>query len=418
MASIILSFVGSQDPYSKKDDEGPFATLVKHLYQEKRTIKKIILLYTEDFQQKAIDTKDWFLLEFPEVPANIIELIPVAPALSEDPINQLLAVQESRKAVNIAKQLLTPEDTLELNGSSGTPAMKSSWSILQASGYTPSAHLWQVRNPNEMKSGQTRVFKNDVNVLKNEFDLQIIQQQIQDYNYSGAIVTLQRSYLDRPVLSALLHYAYYRLTLNFDRAFLVIQPYLAEIDRSWLSEIALLRQKKTEILLREAYFNLLIRLKMRLYADFLVGLFRLQEKILDYLVEEKIGLKISRKHDDYEQSLSILQEFQAGNLYNYLKQNNVNIDRGINRYTYQTIVSYHPHYSQLVPLIDSLNSYCSLRNEYIHSFRGVSQIEDEDKLLANLRKLMQQITSVPDQNPFDRLNQDILNLLLNDGKSQ
>jgi len=39
---------------------------------------------------------------------------------------------------------------------------------------------------------------------------------------------------------------------------------------------------------------------------------------------------------------------------------------------------------------------------------GVSEIENESTLFNTLRQLMKQVTQLPEQNPFDRLNEDIL----------
>ena len=166
MASIILSFVGSQDPYSKHHDEGAIVSLVKHLCEQQKVIKNILLLYTEATRQNAIDTQDWLLLEVKTLAKEAIVLFPVADAFSQDPINQLLAVQEARRAIEQAQRYKTEQDTLVFNGSSGTPAMKACWSILQASGYASSSHVWQVRNPKEMQPGQARVFRNDVKCLE------------------------------------------------------------------------------------------------------------------------------------------------------------------------------------------------------------------------------------------------------------
>ena len=156
MASIVLSFVGSQDPYSKNHDEGSIVSLVKNLCEQQDLIKNILLLYTEATRQNAIDTQDWLLSEVETLTKEAIVLFPVADAFSQDPINQLLAVQEARRALEQVQHYKTAQDTLVLNGSSGTPAMKACWSILQASGYVSNSQVWQVRNPKEMQLGQAR----------------------------------------------------------------------------------------------------------------------------------------------------------------------------------------------------------------------------------------------------------------------
>ncbi|HEY9700075.1 MAG TPA: hypothetical protein V6D10_22660 [Trichocoleus sp.] len=418
MASIILSFVGSQDPYSKNNDEGSIVSLVKHLCEQQSLIKQLVLLYTEGTQQNAIDTKDWLLSEITTLTDRTVELISVNQAFSQDPINQFLAVQEARKAVEFAQPYQTNGDTLEFNGSSGTPAMKACWNILQATGFARRSHVWQIRNPKEMKLGQARVFKDDVYALRNEFDSKVIQRQIQDYNYSGALITLQSSNLMALEMASLLQYGFYRLSFDFDRAFNSIQLIRDQIDAVWLKEISSLRQKDPKALLQEIYFNTLIQLKNQKYAGFLVSLFQLQEQILFYLVRHQLGLSISGERLQYNQSLEIIKQVDQGKLYGFLQNYTLprggplDLNRSISRYVYLGIVEYHSKFASLVPLLKELNEYCDLRNRTVHEVEGVSEIDNELELTATLRKLMKQVTSIPDLSPFERLNQQLCEMYL------
>jgi hypothetical protein len=418
MASIILSFVGQQDPFAKTETEGSIVTLVRHLVVTEHILKRVFLLHTDSTEQNAIDTRHWLLSEVSTLTPESIEIMPVSAAFSDDPVNLLLATQEAREAVDRAKKYQGLEDFLEFNASSGTPAMKTAWSVLQALGYASTrSHVWQVRNPKEMRSGQTQVFYSDVNIFKNQLDLAVIRQQIYDYNYSGALITLQESSLLSPVLHALLQYGYYRISMDFDRAFCSLSKVTPEIDPRWLQEIARLRQKAPEALLQEAYFNALIRLRTQQYADFLVGLFRLQEQVLSFLVQERLGLNVSQKPAQMAQSWQVIQQTDQGKLYQFLqdyilpKGGHLHCDRPVNRYVLQAIVEYYPQFSSIVPLIKELNQYCDLRNEAVHGFVGVSELEDQSALLNTLRKLMKQITKIPDQNPFDSLNDALLDQL-------
>jgi len=410
MSCIILSFVGKQDPFSDKNNtEGSIISLVKYLIQQQQPIKRIILLYTTDTASGAADTQTWLTTELHLAPDSL-QLIPVDAALSHDPVNLLLAAQAARSGIEQAQPYLDPTDTLEFNASSGTPVMKSAWSILQAAGYAPRSHVWQVRNPQEMQSQQDRVFQTDVSTLKDEFDLKVMQQQIQDYNYSGALVTLQQSNLQKPTIAALLDYGYYRLAMDFDQAFSAVNT-IPDVDPQWIQAIAPLRQKDPRSLLQEAYFNALIRLKTRKYADFLVGLFKLQEQLLYYLVQGKLGLAISGKPSEQAQSWATIRQVDQGQLYQFLrnyrlpKGDAIYLDRSISRYVLQAIVEYHPQFATVLPLIQTLNQYCDLRNESVHGFVGVSAIENEAYLTATLNKLMQQTCGIPKLSPFDRLNQ-------------
>ncbi len=412
MASIILSFVGSQDPFAKTDTEGSIVTLVKHLLQEKTTIRQVILLHTTGTEQNAIDTKAWLESDPVNFAPESVDLMPVDDRLSNDPVNLLLAVEAARSGLERAIADSNSEDILEFNASSGTPVMKSSWSILQAAGYVPRSHVWQVRNPKEMGVDQIRVFKTDVGTLRKEFDLKIIKQQIEDYNYSGALTTLQASGLETATTLALLNYGYYRFSLDFDRAFSSLNPVSKNIDTQWIQEISALRQKDRRLLLREVYFNALIRLKNKQYAEFLVKVFGLQENLLFFLVCEKMGLQISSSPSNRSYSLNAIREFDQGRLYQYLQQCRVpsggelRLD-SITRYVLIAILEYNQQFTGVLQLIKELNDYCDRRNDVVHEFIGVSKIEDEAKLLSILRKLMRQVIGVINDNPFDRLNDQI-----------
>jgi hypothetical protein len=418
MASIILSFVGQQDPFAKTETEGSIVTLVRHLLATQHTLKRVFLLHTDSTRQNAIDTQQWLASEVTTLTQDAIELIPVSDAFSDDPVSPLLATQEARQAVERARVYQAAEDVLEFNASSGTPAMKTAWSVLQALGYASvHSHVWQIRNPKEMRPRQARVFYADVNMLKEELDLKIIRQQVQDYNYSGALVTLRASNLYLPLIQSLLNYGYYRLSMDFNAAFSCLGAAAQDIEPQWVQEISALRQKETRALLQEVYFNLLVRLKNRKYADFLVGLFNLQEQVLYFLVREKIGLNVSGKPAQKAQSWQVIQQAEQGKLHQFLqnyrlpKGDLLDLNRPISRYVLQAIVEFYPQFSGTIPLIKELNQYCELRNDAVHGFIGVSEIEDEVKLLSTLRKLMKQVTGIPDVNSFDRLNHQLCGLL-------
>lgn len=414
MASIILSFVGSQDPFAKTDTEGSIITLVKHLLQQQTEIKQVFLLHTSGTVQNAIDTKEWLESEPVNLTSEAVTLMPVSDLLSADPVNLLLAVEAARLGLETALNQFAVEDVLEFNASSGTPVMKSAWSILQAAGYAPRSHVWQIRNPKEMLIEQPRVFKTDVDRLRKEFDLKIIKQQVEDYNYSGALRTLEVSGLATEVMTAMLKYGYYRLSLDFNRAF---SSAARLIDSEWLQEISALRAGDRGLLLREAYLNAMVQLKNKQYADFLVKVFGLQENVLFFLVNEKLGLPISGKPQQKDQSWQAIRQFDKGKLYQHLQDCKVptggylRLDSVINRYVLIAILEYDSQFDGILQPIKELNAYCDRRNDSVHQFVGVSEIDDEDKLIAALRKVLRQVVGLPNENPFDRLNQQIFELL-------
>ncbi|MBF2075539.1 MAG: hypothetical protein IGS50_17510 [Synechococcales cyanobacterium C42_A2020_086] len=412
MSNILLSFVGSQDPYSNTTQQpGSIVSLVWHFQTMHQPINAVLLLYTVGTRQNAIDTRDWLLSE-QVLAEEAIELMAVSDSLSHDPVNALLAIQEARRAVERAKALQTGSDMLAFNASSGTPAMKTAWSILQAAGYAPNSQVWQVRNPNEVRAGQERIFPSNVDFLKREFDLKVAKQQVQDYNYSGALMTLASSQLLTDEIAALLHYGYYRSSRDFDRADASLGSVKGQIDSRWSQEIARLRQKDGKARLQEAYFNAQIRLKNQKYADFLIDVFGLQESLLKYLVEHSVGLPVP----DRAQTPSFwerLQQLDQGKLYRHLqnyrlpKGGSLRLGESVSRYVMIAILEYSPQFTSVMPLINDLNDYCDLRNRAVHEFAGVSEIPDQQKLLSMLRTLMKRVTGLPEANPFDDLNRQI-----------
>ncbi|WNZ23854.1 hypothetical protein HJG54_13975 [Leptolyngbya sp. NK1-12] len=416
MATILLSFVGSQDPYSNTTQQpGSIVSLVAHLQAHHQPLKRALLLYTAGTQSNAMDTRDWLLSES-TLTEEAIELIAVDEALSQDPVDSRLAVQEARRALERAKQQQTSEDWLAFNTSSGTPAMKTAWSILQAAGYAPNSQVWQVRNPNEIRAGQERVFPSNLDFLKREFDLKVAKQQVQDYNYSGALMTLGSSQLLTDEIAALLHYGYYRSSRDFDRADASLGSVRGQIDSRWTQEMARLRQKDVKARLQEAYFNAQIRLKNQKYADFLIDVFGLQECLLKHLVERYMGLPVPDRAQT-PQFWERIKQVDQGKLYRHLqnyrlpKGGSLRLDESVSRYGMIAILEYVPQLTSVMPLINYLNDYCDLRNRAVHEFAGVSEIQDQEKLLSTLKTLMKRVTSLPETNPFDDLNWQICQLL-------
>lgn len=420
MSSIILSFVGNQDPFSDNtSQEGSIVTLIRHLLTENHSIKRVILLHTLTTEERAELTKDWLRSEA-NLSSEIVEIIPVDEALSKDPVNLLLAAQEARKGLDKALPYLIKEDRLEFNASSGTPVMKSAWSILQAAGYAPKSCVWQIRNPKEMQPGQPRVFATNVDGLKKEFDFKVIKQQIEDYNYNGALTTLQGSNLYTAIIETLLHYGSYRMAFDFDRAFNSLQPWKDSLEPQWIAELSALRQKNKVALLREVYFKALIKLKTNQYADFLVDVFRFQEGFLRFVVQERLQkIDLPTTYPETRNFWEDVKQLEGGKLYQYLEKyrlkngEKLTLSGFMNRIIMIAILEDSPKFSFLCSQIEALNEYCQQRNKCIHDFEGVSQIEVEDQetIKKNMREILQAVTNLPTKNPFNLLNEKIYALL-------
>jgi hypothetical protein len=419
-SSIVLSFVGQQDPYSENtSQEGSIATLVRHLLDQNYSLRRVILLHTEDVAQKANDTKHWLQDKPFNLPEESIELVPVGAELSTDPVSLLLAVQEARKGLEKAVPFLSKQDRLEFNASSGTPVMKTSWSLLQAAGYAPHSSVWQVRNPREMKEGQPRVFQTNVDTLKNEFDFKVVKRQIEDYNYSGALVTIKDSNLSIPLIIALLEYGQYRLAFDFNRAFNAIQPFVNLVEPEFISEISSLRKKDQRALFKEAYFKALTKLENQQYAEFLVDLSRFQEGFLRFLVKTKLGVEWPETSPKTQDLWDNIKKVDSGKLYEHLQTYSLpkggklkNLEGFPTRPVLMAILEYYQQeFANLLEPLRQLNDYCDQRNRCVHSFEGVSELEDAGKIVKILREILRQQIAVPNNNPFDVLNSKICSLL-------
>lgn len=419
MASIVLSFVGSQDPASEStNQEGSIVTLIRHLLQIKCQIRKVLLLYTEDKKENAILTQEW-LKEEVEIEQEKVELIAVSSTLSDDPIDVQLATKEAYQGFQKALKYRSNHDIFEFNSSSGTPSMKTAWGILQASGYGKDTRLWQVRNPKTMKASQALVFENNVNIFKNESDLKVIKKQLLNYNYQGALQTLQSSEFEDPISLSLLQYASGRLSFNFDEAFAAINYLASNYQGKWLRDINQLRQKKATTILSEVYYKAEVKLEQKQYADFLILLFTFQENLLRYLVKKtlfppnqinknwkSLGIEEAVKKHDNGKLWTYLQDYRLPN------GGSLRLDlKSVNRIMLRAIIDYDS--SPILRAIDYLESYCNKRNDYIHNLEGVSAISDDEQkeIKKQLQQILESITNFSTINPFNSLNEAILNQL-------
>ncbi len=133
--------------------------------------------------------------------------------------------------------------------------MKLGWGILQALGYASNSRIWQVRNPKTMNNNQERVLANSVNVFKNQSDFRIVRNQLQNYNYSGALATLENSELHSQITQALMEYGYYRLAFDFKSAREISQDYQQKINQELVNNIDKLYDENILELLQEVYYK-------------------------------------------------------------------------------------------------------------------------------------------------------------------
>nr|WP_225902649.1 hypothetical protein [Pseudanabaena sp. PCC 6802] len=288
--------------------------------------------------------------------------------------------------------------------------------FLQAAGYAPDSRVWQVRNPAQMKPLQARVFQTDVGVLKQEFDIKVIKKQVDNYNYGGALSSLQESALANDRLIALLKYGQYRMNFDFNRAFSEIQPF-ANVEAELASDIAPLRQRDLSAIAKEIYFNALIKYHKQQYSEFLVEVSQFQECVLAYLIKTKFQIDLPDSYASTSTFWRDVKQFDAGKPYKHLadayQQRGWELSaRGFpSRPALIELLDFYSGYVKVIPSLRELNEYCEQRNRRLHKFEGVSEIEDADRLLSNLRSILRNIVKIPDRSPFDILNQKIMSLL-------
>ncbi|HAN46335.1 MAG TPA: hypothetical protein DCQ32_07255 [Cyanobacteria bacterium UBA8156] len=395
MARYLLSFVGSQDPYSDKTQEaGPIATLAAQL----APLAEVILLYTADFADKATDTRDWLTAE--NLGGNV-HLWPVPDSFTHDPIDLNGAIAVARAALTA----LPRDAEILLNGSSGTPTMKSAWPILQAAGYVPNGQVWQVRNPKEMNPDQERVFPTNLNSLRAEFERQVLLRQIRDYNYSGALQFLPTSVFQHPTVEGWLRYGRARLALDFVEAQRALSA-LTEVPPRFQQETNALCRKEVKAIAWEGYFVAEIHYKTGQIGNFLVLLSALLETVWCAYAEEKTGLKLYKTKTSEE----IWQQLQSQEaLYNYLQNQCVRCEGWLNRYHYRALVEfYEPPATAIAQAAHRLCSHRLLdsRNDLAHKLQGKADMTPQAAaaIFADLRVLLGEQSG---PNPYEVLHREI-----------
>lgn len=414
MSSVVLSFVGNQDPFAATETEGSIISLLRFLLNQGTTIKKVVLLHTEGTAKNAQDTQEHMESES-QLSGLVVELIPTSWELSKDPTDLWLAAQEAKRGLEWVQSQLEPGDRVDFNASSGTPAMKSAFSLLQAAGYASNSQIWQVRNPKEMKPGQDRVFPTNVLALRQEFDRKRIEQQITDYNYSGAILEVATSGLGNDRLKGLLEYARCRKAFDFNGASDAIQELAGAIDDRWAKDIAKLRSGHKPTVLAEVYFNAVLSLHNRDYFTVFTRVFGIQENVLKYAIGQLA--EFPKDEADTDRFWQEVKALKSGEVYRALekaapKNRAVRTSYFPNRLTMRLILDCDPDSKELLGDLDKIEKLCADRNQMVHEFKGISRMENPEEVLNQLRRILKGIVTVSlTDNPFDRLNAEIRSAL-------
>jgi hypothetical protein len=275
-----------------------------------------------------------------------------------------------------------------------------------------------------MKPGQDHVFATDMGILRQQFDRPIIQKQLDDYNYSGALITLESSSFKTDLLIAMIKYGHSRSAFDFDQAGEYIESYHNQVSTDLLKDIDELRKPddkprkpkdklpKPEALLKEIYYGAEIYEKTKNYCNFLIAVGQFQENSLRLLLSNA-GLPVPEdrkwksfwlkvKQVNTGELLKHLSNEQTHHEYKYIRtQGELNIP------TMLEILRYFKDPNMPINTLEKLRATCEQRNDYMHQLKGVSKVPEAQTVLNDMRTILCTLTTVPPQNPFDRLNTEI-----------
>lgn len=297
-----------------------------------------------------------------------VELVPASWELSNDPTDLLKAAQEARRGLDLASVNMEKGDRIEFNASSGTPAMKSAFSLLQAAGYVTNGQVWQVRNPNEMRERQTRVFETDVSVLRQEFDLKLVKGQIEGFNYGSALANLEGSGLAErsPVLVNLLKAGIAWHQGQFDQFYRLAKSYLSDAEK---------RQGETWWWMAyEQAYTALVRLEQENTSEAMQHSFRAVEGALWEWVMVTFPDDVVARQDRYPLlKLSILRRYPVLQ-YRYDEQLQKSHEVEVRGYIFRGLLEAHiPSTAVSLDFRVYWDSARVMRNVIAHKLGGISE---------------------------------------------
>lgn len=177
------------------------------------------------------------------------------------------------------------------------------------------------------------------------------------------------------------------------------------INPTFINEIKELENKKTPALIKEMYLQAKVRLKIKEYCNFLVLVFAFEESVLRYLmIEVFLGHSCDEPWKKAKGKVhDALKAYKGGKLYHQFKVTKPDLDCP----TMLKILKTFPKYNNLVQPLVKLESYRRQRNDYIHQFEGVSQIENEQEVKNSMETILQELNILSQENTFSLLNQEI-----------
>lgn len=188
---VLLSCVGSSDPYGKEvpsglRTEGPLLSTIRDLSPD-----RVLLFPTggPDGTSARIEGIRTALSQS-EFGIEVYEFTPKNPARIEDVLPSLLDVV--RTAVETEKRAC--HDTMELHVAvaSGTTAMTQAWMVLFSLGLLPNARLWQSLDPTKIESSEQRIVPVRIDIVQRPAVLDALESYADGHLYARAYREIAR----------------------------------------------------------------------------------------------------------------------------------------------------------------------------------------------------------------------------------
>ena len=173
-----------------------------------------------------------------------------------------------------------------------------------------------------------------------------------------------------------------------------LPEHLEEIH-SAIDELEKLKNKNKYALIHELYENMLVKWEQGAYVDFLGRLFRFEEAVLRFVVENEFNISTEKDEND----LRFKSDVSSNNdLKNFLDKNGINYDTPNRLCLFMMLrflISKNPNRNDLKIITDTIKKIkklSDLRNASImaHGFEGISRdrinaLYDPDELIGDLK---------------------------------
>jgi hypothetical protein len=326
MKKILFSFVGSNDPFGAKDErtgiqtEGSIVSLV-HLIKPDilylfPTAKSVNQKSTES---NAREVEDWLV--------NVLNLqleVYIYP-LRFNPTNYKEILRTVRREISDIWGQLPKESEIHINASSGTPQLKNTWLLLAYSGIMGNPRIWQVANPNDVKSEEERFTLIDLDFFEEEN----LKKRIYTYTDEmafGVVADDAKKLRDSTVHENVQQRANFLFELFigyemwdlifYKKAYEKIRKvyeskqnidsyqevnHIIETQMLYLDDLKNERPEETPYNLVDLYFNAQRRFNQQNYTDTLARFWRVYEGTLFYRLREQYGIYNRQFQNDLSQ---------------------------------------------------------------------------------------------------------------------